>query len=47
MTVIRYARADHLFFDGDGPSVPAAYFQPNHPIAAVLTDIAGWIDNLP
>lgn len=47
VTVIRYPRADHLFFDGDGPSLPAAYFRPDHPIPAVVSDIATWIIDRP
>ncbi|MEU9487350.1 hypothetical protein AB0D83_27420 [Streptomyces decoyicus] len=35
---------DHLFFPGTGPSIPAGYMAPQHVDAAVIADVAAWLD---
>ncbi|MFD0154699.1 dienelactone hydrolase family protein [Streptomyces sp. NPDC055721] len=35
---------DHLFFPGTGPSTPAGYMTPQHVDAAVIRDVAAWLD---
>ncbi|MFD4562791.1 dienelactone hydrolase family protein [Streptomyces sp. NPDC058469] len=35
---------DHLFFPGTEPSTPAGYMAPQHVDAAVITDVAAWLD---
>ncbi|MFF2809119.1 hypothetical protein ACFVT2_18420 [Streptomyces sp. NPDC058000] len=44
VTVKVYEADDHLFFPGAGPSTPAGYMAPQHVDAAVITDIAAWLD---
>jgi hypothetical protein len=36
--------ANHLFFTGSGPSTPEEYAIPGHVDAAVITDIADWME---
>ena len=38
-----YPAANHLFFDGDGPSAPAEYESARHMDPAVVADIANWL----
>ncbi|MFB8002555.1 hypothetical protein [Nocardia sp. NPDC056000] len=39
-----YDADDHMFFPGTGPSSPAGYQVPNHLDAAVVADIADWLN---
>ncbi|MGG7570045.1 alpha/beta fold hydrolase [Streptomyces sirii] len=44
VTIQVYEADDHLFFPGTGPSTPDAYLAPQHVDAAVITDVAAWLD---
>ncbi|MFG3283326.1 hypothetical protein [Streptomyces sp. NPDC048111] len=44
VTIHIYEADDHLFFPGTGPSTPAGYMTPQHVDAAVITDIAAWLE---
>ncbi len=43
----RYARLNHLFMAGHGPSTPSEYQAPSHVDEDVLKDIIQWIRELP
>jgi uncharacterized protein len=47
VTIRIHEADDHLFFPGTGPSTPAGYMPPQHVDAAVVTDIAAWLDCRP
>jgi hypothetical protein len=38
-----YDSDNHLFFPGEGPSVPAEYERPQHVDPAVVRDVADWV----
>jgi fermentation-respiration switch protein FrsA (DUF1100 family) len=40
----RYAKLNHLFAAGEGPSTPPEYLKPGHVDAEVIDDIARWIE---
>lgn len=44
VTIQIHEADDHLFFPGAGPSTPAGYMAPQHVDAAVITDVAAWLD---
>ncbi|MER7827968.1 dienelactone hydrolase family protein [Streptomyces sp. NPDC096097] len=44
VTIQIHEADDHLFFPGTGPSTPAGYMAPQHVDAAVITDVAAWLD---
>ncbi|WP_405884499.1 hypothetical protein OG762_40880 [Streptomyces sp. NBC_01136] len=44
VTIQIHEADDHLFFPGTGPSTPAGYMAPQHVDAAVIADVAAWLD---
>ncbi|MFF1449670.1 alpha/beta fold hydrolase [Streptomyces sp. NPDC058274] len=44
VTIQIHEADDHLFFPGTEPSTPAGYMAPQHVDAAVIADIAAWLD---
>ncbi|MER5775444.1 hypothetical protein ABT144_14320 [Streptomyces sp. NPDC002039] len=44
VTIQIHEADDHLFSPGAGPSTPAGYMAPQHVDAAVITDVAAWLD---
>ena len=45
VTITTYPTLNHLFFSGDGMSIPSEYNKPGHVDAQVISDIAAWIKN--
>jgi fermentation-respiration switch protein FrsA (DUF1100 family) len=43
VTIRTYPAADHMFFPGEGTSLPADYIRPHHVDVQVIDDIADWI----
>jgi alpha-beta hydrolase superfamily lysophospholipase len=43
VTVVQFARADHLFLDGTGRPTPLEYDKPGHVDAKVTAEIAAWV----
>lgn len=43
VTLKQYPRLNHLFIDGDGPSLPAEYGNPGHVDPLVIADVGSWI----
>jgi dienelactone hydrolase len=43
VTIRTYPAADHMFFPGEGISLPADYTRPHHVDVQVIDDIADWI----
>jgi uncharacterized protein len=43
VTFKSYPKLNHLFIEGEGKSVPAEYQKPGHVSAAVIVDVAAWI----
>jgi len=46
VTTHRYPKANHLFFDGDGPPGPLEYEKVSHVNATVIRDISEWVREL-
>ncbi|MFD3556290.1 dienelactone hydrolase family protein [Streptomyces goshikiensis] len=44
VTIRIHEADDHLFFPGTGPSTPAGYAAPQHVDAAVIADVAAWLE---
>ncbi|WP_333736261.1 alpha/beta hydrolase [Streptomyces sp. IBSBF 2806] len=44
VTIKIHEADDHLFFPGTGPSTPAGYIAAQHVDAAVIRDVAAWLD---
>lgn len=46
VVVQRYARLNHQFIEGEGPSTPAEYQQPGHVPLVVIDELSAWIASL-
>jgi dienelactone hydrolase len=46
MTVVQFAKADHLLLDGTGPPTPVEYQKPSHVDPKAIGTIAAWIDEI-
>ncbi|MEU1192477.1 hypothetical protein [Streptomyces sp. NPDC005859] len=44
VTIQIHEADDHLFFPGTAPSTPAGYMAPQHVDAAVIADVATWLN---
>ncbi|HTW10742.1 MAG TPA: hypothetical protein VME46_24795, partial [Acidimicrobiales bacterium] len=46
VTVVQFAKADHLFLDGTGAPTPVEYEKPAHIDPKVSATIASWVEGV-